>query len=173
MISEHYKQLNADLHRSNKVYGQSGFKFAAMVGRMTHRYKTGDVLDYGCGKGTLAKRLGVDIKQYDPAIPEYSDLPEPADIVVCTDVMEHIEPEYLDEVLDHLQTLTKKACLMSIANRPAHKTLADGRNAHLIQEDYTWWLPKLWQRFKVVDFQNHGSVEYLLLLEPMDETERH
>ena len=44
-------------------------------------------------------RLTFEIKEYDPAIPGKDSLPEPADIVVCSDVLEHIEPNYLLNVL--------------------------------------------------------------------------
>ena len=30
------------------------------------------------------------------------------------------------------------------------ETLPDGRNAHLIQQPYTWWQPKIKQRFDMV-----------------------
>jgi S-adenosylmethionine:diacylglycerol 3-amino-3-carboxypropyl transferase len=69
--------------------------------------------------------------------------PEPHDIVVCTDVLEHIEPDCLDDVLADIRRCTKKAALLVVATRPAMKTLSDGRNAHLIQEDFKWWEPHI------------------------------
>jgi 2-polyprenyl-3-methyl-5-hydroxy-6-metoxy-1,4-benzoquinol methylase len=65
--------------------------------------------------------------------------PEPHDIVACTDVLEHIEPDCLDDVLKDIRRCTKKVAFLLIATRPAIKVLADGRNAHLIQQPYTWW----------------------------------
>ena len=55
------------------------------------------------------------------------------------ELMEHIEPECLEEVLDNLQWLSLKAVFLVIATRPAKKMLADGRNAHLIafMDDYS------------------------------------
>jgi len=164
MISEYYRNQNEELHRSNEHYGTSGRKFAPMVGSLCKEYKTNDVLDYGCGKATLAEALGPYVKNYDPAVPRYSARPVPADFVVCTDVMEHIEKEFLREVLDDISDLTKKIALISIASRPALKFLPDGRNAHLIQEPYEWWMPLLWDRFSIILFENLHNKEYIFLL---------
>jgi 2-polyprenyl-3-methyl-5-hydroxy-6-metoxy-1,4-benzoquinol methylase len=133
---------------------------------MCDHYKTKDVLDYGCGKATLSASLPFYIKCYDPCIEEYSAPPRPADIVVCTDVLEHIEPDYVGAVLDDLMRLTKVLAFLSIASRPAKKTLPDGRNAHLIQERYEWWLPQIWKRFDIMEFMNMSNKEYILVCGP-------
>ncbi len=93
---------------------------------------------------------------YDPAIEGLDDEPEPADLVVCGDVLEHIEPECLDAVLDDLKRCTVKAIFLTVATRPAKKTLSDGRNAHLIQQPAEWWLPKIMQRWELQAF--HATV---------------
>lgn len=164
LITEEYSRLNADLHNSNLKYGTSGGKWAGPVKELAVALGTRDILDYGCGKGTLSQNIPFKIKQYDPAIPLKATHPRPADIVVCTDVMEHIEPDLLDNVLDHIQDLTKKAAFFVVATRPAVKTLADGRNAHLTVEPIDWWLPKFWARFNLLNFQNMEG-EFLLVVE--------
>lgn len=127
-----------------------------------NKTQAGELLDYGCGKGLLAKSLGphldhrVRVHQYDPAIPECADTPEPCEVVACTDVLEHIEPDLLDNVLDDLRRVTKGVGVFVIATGPARKILPDGRNAHLIQEGPGWWLPHLWKRFKVKSFTDCG-----------------
>ena len=164
MISNSYRELNAELHKTNEHYGTSGQKYAQQIYALSLSMQTEDILDYGCGKSTLAANLPFKIKQYDPAIKKYSALPKPADVVVCTDVLEHIEPEMLGDVLDHLKSLVKRKGFFIIATRPAKKTLSDGRNAHLIIEDAKWWLNALWDRFKVVGFQDRGD-EFLAIVE--------
>jgi hypothetical protein len=64
-------------------------------------------------------------------------------------VLEHIEPELLDNVLDDLQRVVEYFGFFTVHTGPAVKVLSDGRNAHLTQEDYTWWMPKFWARFQV------------------------
>lgn len=151
LITDEYRELNRKLHE-NPEYGNNGSKLFKDVLFIADGNK--DILDYGCGKRTLEKALGFPIKNYDPCIEGLDSPPEPADVVICGDVLEHIEPECLGDVLDDLRRVTIGKGLFLIATRPAKKILADGRNAHLIQQDYKWWLPKLWSRFDVDRFQN-------------------
>lgn len=117
---------------------------------------TRDVLDYGCGKQTLRAKLAY-VRGYDPCIDGLDERPEPADLVVCTDVLEHIEPGCLDAVLDDLMRVTKRQLFAAIETRAALKILSDGRNAHLIQEPPEWWLPKFFKRFHVNTFSDMGG----------------
>jgi hypothetical protein len=68
-------------------------------------------------------------------------------MVACIDVLEHIEPDLLDNVLDHLASLTELVLLATVHTGPASKVLSDGRNAHLIQQPMEWWLPKFMSRW--------------------------
>lgn len=148
-ITPGYLELNRQLHAGGS-YGLGGQRWAETVQNVCRTAGSRDVLDYGCGQRTLEKSLGFPIRNYDPCIAGLDAPPAPADVVVCTDVLEHIEPECLDEVLDDLQRVVRKVAFLVIANRPAKKTLPDGRNAHLIQEGPEWWLPKLRSRFRVM-----------------------
>lgn len=149
LISEDYKQQNRELHKSG-VYGTKGHHYSAKVLNLCELLHTTDVLDYGCGRGTLQASLPFQIRQYDPCIPGFDDRPLPADIVACTDVLEHIEPDCLDAVLDDIRSLTRQFAFLTVDTRPARKFLPDGRNAHLIQEPADWWFPKLYKRFENV-----------------------
>jgi hypothetical protein len=62
---------------------------------------------------------------------------------VALDVLEHIEPEMLDETLKTISNLFTKSCYLIVAAYPAKKYLPDGRNAHLIIESFDWWKEKL------------------------------
>lgn len=155
MISSEYAALNRLLHE-NPSYGTSGHKWAERVAALCRDLETTDVLDYGCGKGTLAQSLPFQVKEYDPCV-EGKASRAPADVVVCTDVLEHVEPDHLQAVLDDIRRLTKKAGFFAVATGPAKKTLADGRNAHLIQEKSAWWLPKFLERFELTLFQDFGG----------------
>lgn len=175
LITDEYKELNEKLHESNKHYGAGGHKWATQLVGLAKMVGTQDILDYGCGKSTLAQNLPFKIQQYDPCIPKYASEPEPADIVICTDVLEHIEPECVVDVLVHISKLTKKLAFLVIANRPAKKVLEDGRNAHLIQENEVWWLERILPLFHLlqfassgiaVDTKNDGMLEYVLVVSP-------
>ena len=152
-ISPEYLKLNIDLHATNAGYGANGHRSAPLILMQASESGATTALDYGCGKGTLAPVLranGLNTAEYDPAIPGKDQVPGPADLVYCGDVAEHIEPEYLDAFLDDLKRVTQGRLIIVVATRPAVKTLADGRNAHLIQEGVEWWLPKLSARFGLV-----------------------
>lgn len=151
LISPAYLQTQVELHAAPRGYGGKGDKWASAVNALAWVHGCVTVLDYGCGRGTLKERVALSyhgeriVREYDPAIPGKDALPEPADLVVSTDVLEHIEPERLDTVLAHLQSLTKKVLFVVIATRPSGKTLSDGRNAHLILETGEWWHARMEQ----------------------------
>jgi len=163
LITDQYRELNAQLHNTNPDYGVSSSKWAPVVAGLADQVGTRDILDYGCGKGLLKSTLGWPIREYDPSIPGKDAPPEPADFVTCTDVLEHIEPECLEHVLNDLQRLTRKIAFLNIATRPAKKILADGRNAHLIQQQLPFWLPLLWDRFTLLMVEN-GPGEFTAIV---------
>lgn len=154
-ITEEYRALNAELHRSRADYGRRGHRHAGRVMELLRKTGSTSVLDWACGKGTLAPALresGVtaDVREYDPAIPGKDTPPEPAHILVCTDVLEHIEPDCLDDVLSELARLTLKIGHIVIATQPDRtKLLPDGRNPHLIVQTASWWKDRLSQYFSV------------------------
>ena len=151
VISNDYVELNRQLHESSHEYGTYSFRHAKTVIKLKESLNTSSVLDYGCGKGTLGQRLPFPIWEYDPAIPGKDKAPRPADLVTCFDVLEHIEPEYLDNVLKDLARCVLKIGYFTINMAPSSKTLADGRNAHLIQKDEAWWKEKLSEYFLLVN----------------------
>lgn len=143
LISSEYLEINRKLHEAKSHYGTSGHLYAKLVRQACEKLRTKDVLDYGCGKRTLEFSLGRKIKNYDPAIQEFAERPEAADIVVCTDVLEHVEPECLECVLLDIHSLSIKSVILGIHLKNARKTLPDGRNAHLIVKPPEWWDDKL------------------------------
>lgn len=158
LISPYYREQNAELHSMRPDYGANGHRYASQIRELAEAMDAKSILDYGCGKGTLADALiNFNVINYDPAFEKWSSTPEPADLVICGDVLEHIEPEYLDAVLDDLVRVTKKCLFANIATRPAAKTLPDGRNTHLIQQNLQWWIPKLWDRFILGSAHNMGG----------------
>lgn len=167
LISENYKEQMKELHKSGK-FGIKGHVYVKDVMHLAVQVDAKSILDYGCGSGTLKKNMTLPVREYDPAIPGKDSPPLPADLVVCTDVLEHVEPECLEGVLNHLRCLTNKLCYAVIHLTPAMKVLPDGRNAHLILEDVPWWSMRLSKHFKVLLAQ--GSKEYrevAFLLEPI------
>lgn len=146
LITEPYCEMQRELHAKPQGYGGKGYKWIPTVAALLTRFDAWSVLDYGCGKGSLTERMKRDrvfsairFSDYDPAIEGKNHMPGFADLVICTDVLEHIEIDRLDNVLGHLRQLARKAVFVVVALDEANKILSDGRNAHLILESPEWW----------------------------------
>ena len=166
LISESYRELNRRLHASNEWYGgELKPNTCEMLRQVCVKLQTTDLLDYGCGKGVVASAMPFPIKEYDPAIEGKETSPEPADVVYCGDVLEHIEPECLADVLKDLRRVTKKFGIFVIHLTPALKFLEDGRNAHLILESGWWWADKLSKLFTlkgVMFFDDNKAIQIVV-----------
>lgn len=108
------------------------------------------MLDFGCGRGDayrsphkLYKQLGLPwsaVTLYDPAFRPTSALPTGKyDLVICSDVLEHIPEDEVDEFVARLFGYAKKAVWASVCCRPAKKTFPDGRNLHVTVQPFAWW----------------------------------
>lgn len=153
LFTQAYAQLQQQFHAQRPDYGTRAYRYADNVLEFARQLNTADILDYGCGKGTLQKSLPIPIQQYDPFIPEFATPPRPAALVCCFDTLEHIEPACLPDVLAHLASLTRMCLFADIATIPAQKVLPDGRNAHLIVQPGNWWIEQLLQHFELRSIQ--------------------
>lgn len=162
-ISDEQRRLNKNLHSQDDRFGNRAdgagvaSRLPAALSRMHELGICSSVIDYGTGKGKLVKRLRDELSPdilvhgYDPAVDEFSTKPtEPADILVCLDVLEHIEMETIDAVLNDIKKLTKRFCFLVIDLQPAVKLLSDGRNAHILLAPTDWWVNKLGQLFPCI-----------------------
>ena len=166
MISAAYRKEQETLHE-NPNYGVASVGYAPIVSNLINKIGVTEVLDYGAGKGRLAKSINPDhkvtVRHYDPGVKDWSNAPDSAQFVACIDVLEHIEPEYLDAVLDDLARVTEFYGFFTVHTGPAVKMLSDGRNAHLIQEPPAWWLPKILERFELLQFNTVEHGFYVLV----------
>lgn len=144
LISPAYREQLLSLRRLRQ-WGGDGHKHAGAVDEFAVLLQAETVLDYGCGEQTLAKALKDRrrVLGYDPGVEGREGKPKPCDLVVSTDVLEHIEPDKLDAVLAHILSLAGRGVYLVIACRPAKAILPDGRNAHLIVESPEWWTGKV------------------------------
>ena len=122
------------------------------------------VLDYGSSDGKFKEQVErrqllkgfPPITNYDPGVPEYAENNTPHWMVVCIDVLEHVEPELIDDVLKDIRQCMSHKGLFHIAMYPANQLLPDGRNAHLIVERPEWWLEKLRGLFNIKEHRVFG-----------------
>lgn len=168
LITEDYRKMQQELHR-NPNYGVASVSYAPLVAQVMEATGISEMLDYGAGKGRLGQTLDdmyenpLIIHHYDPAIPEWSAPPAPCRLVACIDVLEHIEPDLLDNVLDDLKRVTAHVGVFTVHTGPAAKVLLDGRNAHLIQKPSSWWLPKFLERFELATFNRMQMGFYVVV----------
>ncbi len=161
-ISAEYLKLQTELHK-NPNYGVASLSFAPTVAEIIKNNGIKTISDYGAGKKNLLlglNQLGVtldDYYPYDPVFPEYGR-PRAAELVCCIDVLEHIELDSLEAVLKELASITTHLGFFSIHMGPAAKVLSDGRNAHLIQQPSSWWLPRLCHYFDILHLVSHNMM---------------
>jgi len=147
LFSDHYINQLHKLHHFKKSFGTAG-KYKGLTSWF-EKHQLKSCLDYGCGKGVLLFNLkdqypSCNFTGYDPGIDAFKELPtNKYEGLICTDVLEHIEPNFIDNVLKHIDSLFTKSAFFIIDTVPARKFLSDGRNAHLILENQEWWTHKI------------------------------
>jgi hypothetical protein len=149
MVSQYQK-----LH-DVKHYGASAGLYLDLVASEIISMNPSSILDYGCGRSDLAVRFwndgGRQIERYDPAIPEFATMPKGEfDLVLCCDVMEHIQMRDVDKILSEIREKSSRA-LFVISLRLARAHLPDGQNAHVTLLTKNEWRRWLLSYFPVVN----------------------
>ena len=145
-ISKYYKEQLKSLHSNVDSFGKRS-KLPLIFKDLLDNNSFSSILDFGAGKGNVTNTLIVEypntkIHSYDPVTYDIP-LPDSVDVVYSSDVLEHIEPDLLDNTLEELFDRAEQYQYHLIACHPAKKKLSDGRNAHLIIEEPEWWKRKL------------------------------
>lgn len=153
LFSDYYQGQGSKLHADKVNYGRGPRLRLHRIVQFVHDEQVRELLDYGCGKAILGTLLRCHVHNYDPMITKHSADPVSRDYLVAVDVLEHIEPEYLDNVLRHISTKFKKKAIFYISWAVGTAYLPDGRDAHLILEDELWWFAKLREVFNVEQFE--------------------
>jgi hypothetical protein len=129
------------------------------------------LLDYGCGKALPYDKercREVDLRNpvqelcniesfdlYDPAYTKYATLPDKKyDIVICTDVLEHVAEQDIDYVLTQILSRSKKIVFLNISCQNALKHFTEGKfkgkNVHVSVFHPEWWghkIGNIWNKF--------------------------
>lgn len=168
LITPDYARENARLHSVDPKFGVEGYLWAYHVAGIMSLWGCHSVLDYGCGKGTLKRALnGFLVDEYDPGIPGKDAKPNPADLVVSLDVLEHVEPDRVDDVIADLASLARKMLFVVISTKPSKRIMADGRDTHLSLHDGAWWADKFVSHgFSIKREWNTGLRLWVALLSP-------
>ncbi len=126
------------------------------------------ILDIGCGMGhfgfvaeefLFCEYEGIDISKYAVENSPYKGLKlrqaditkktfkaSKKDLIICSDILEHLEYDKLDIVLKHIKKIGDKV-IFSIPFRGDPNLDAD--KTHKIKEDAKWWIEKLSKYFTI------------------------
>ena len=147
-ISKEYSTLMSQMHSDKATFG-GDIKAFRVIDRLIIEYKIKSIIDYGCGKGDLMfnireKYPKIEVFGFDPGNPDFAILPtKQYQMIITSDVMEHIEPRFLNNVLEHINSLFTDIGYFYIATSPSKKDLSNGRNAHLIVAGPDYWREKI------------------------------
>jgi len=145
-------------HKSNSDHwiGESLAEYKHNIYNIIKDNNVKTILDYGCGKAVFHKLLfnnkktpgapmEITLIGYDPAVEMFSLKPSNQtkfDLVMCIDVMEHVQEDKIEEVLSDLFSYGDRI-FMTITCYPATQILLNGLNAHYTVKDPDWWKEKL------------------------------
>ena len=170
MITDEYKQQIRQTREGWQDWGSSASRNCSALLRYLNRDKNiHTVLDFGCGTQSFAEfikgaqkggilRPDIQIIGYDPSVPGLDRLPDDRfDLIHSTDVMEHIEPEMLDETIAWQRSHAWRQ-FHHIDCNATNDRLPDGRDVHLIVEPPEFWLDKYTddKNWLVMEWHTHG-----------------
>lgn len=123
--------------------------FKSHVKTIFEAFDISTLLDYGCG-GSDYEKSGFDgvnsaaeyfsldkVFRYEPA--RGIDERQPADAVVCFDVLEHIFISDVPRIVRELYSLAGKLLVVNVACYSARALLPNGENAHITVRPPMWW----------------------------------
>ena len=127
-------------HQEDKIWqGTSIINYIPKINQIIKDKDIKTILDYGCGKAKHQPKEWNAIK-YDPAIQEYQNKPQDKyDLVISTDVLEHIPVENLKQTIEEIFGYANKWVFVSVCCRKAEAILPNGYNAHATIESVKWW----------------------------------
>lgn len=136
--------------QGENFHGLSIVQHRDQIKRLIEKHGASTLLDFGCGRGDaywiphyLHRYWGVPRPElYDPSFDSHDKLPMTGhqfDGVLCSDVLEHIPAEDVDEFIAGLFGYAKKFVWASVCCRAAKKTFPDGTNLHVTIQPLGWW----------------------------------
>lgn len=139
---DEYKRL----HDSGVFAGYSLLHFADNIYNMIKDTGSYTVLDYGSGKGYQYSKKkidlywGVEVDCYDPGYEPFNVLPDKVyDGVVCTEVLEHVPEDEIDNAMQQIFARATKFVFLSISLGVASKRFSTGEQIHVTLKTADWW----------------------------------
>jgi len=131
-----------------------GNVFIKIIDDFCKEHKLKKIVDYGSGQGLTTKKLlelGYDVIEYEPGIKEKRENFKiinsknfQSDLLICTDVLEHIPEDELTDFLTDLFSYSSRL-IITICTREARLLLPNGENPHCTVRPGSWWIEQLSQ----------------------------
>jgi hypothetical protein len=143
LVSERHARLYRDYYAQRHIEPRpSGW--LDRVEQLASSLEAASIIDYGCGAARGISRFSrFTVVDYDPGLPQCAAIPQPADLVVSIHALEHVEPNCVDTVIDHMLALARKAVLITVSCEPSTKKLPDGSPWHCFVQSADWWRRRL------------------------------
>jgi len=161
-MNDNYYQIYAKTNYASDESRQGHLsRFVSPIINIAQKCHCKTALDYGCGRGWLSRELtkkGLPCDGYDP-YSGFTDIKSQYDMVISTDVLEHLTLDELIEAAEHIKSLKPKVMFHSVFHKKAKLILPDGTNAHKTIENPEWWKNKLNELFehKVVSAEPYNE----------------
>lgn len=158
-----------------KNYGNGGHAVTHAQALISRAAPGATVADFGCGRGGSFKPFidaGLRIVPVDhvdvldtrwrahPSVEAFhranlwaDQLPR-VDYGVCTDVMEHIPEEFVDDALLNIARAVRLGCLWTICHVPDAWGKRIGASLHMTVKPREWWTERLRKHWSAVDVIN-------------------
>ena len=161
VLAKNYALMHSTANNTNekKFPGKKVCEMAPIIQRISLMYECGSLIDYGGGKGlqytknvvftdkfTNRKYHGLHhligckkAEVYDPHSSCLTKKPNTADLVICTDVLEHIYIKDLPWVIEEIFSTAKKVVFLTIPCYLDRKILPNGLPCHITVRPPSWW----------------------------------
>jgi 2-polyprenyl-3-methyl-5-hydroxy-6-metoxy-1,4-benzoquinol methylase len=151
-------ELYRQFYRDNpNLGGRYGRRHTALVRAIIRHAKATHVFDFGCGchhslVTALQQDTRLSITGYDPAIADEAqtetlrntiDLALKPDLLVSTDVLEHVPEAELSQCWDIFRTLAPRWLYIVVSTRNTRLRLSDGTSLHKTVRPALWWKTQL------------------------------
>ncbi len=150
---KNYIKQYQKLHHEDESFGTSGILVSDKLMSCIDYLKPKTILDFGCGKGILIdiikkKFPDIEVFGYDPAVEKYKNLMGggKADLVINTDVLEHIPEEDVLSVIEQISRISQNV-FFQLHHYPAVTYLPNGQNAHCTIKPLAWYLERIGKYF--------------------------
>jgi SAM-dependent methyltransferase len=154
-------------HRVNSLAMQSAGPFSEMI---IEEFHPATAVDLGCGTGAMlaalrgrrvdvlgldrspsaiaiSRRRGLEVREYDiESPPDFKDLGR-FEVAVCTEVAEHVSPDFADSLVDQLVALSSQ--IVFTAAVPGQGGGVD----HVNEQPHSYWIEK----FELRGYEHLGA----------------